>query len=164
MSYTTCYRILGLRPGATAAEVHRAYKRLALKHPPDHNAGNGQSHRLFCQATEAYANLKQLRLAREHGHGVCPECGEAGELFNGTDGRSLCGACLLDTRRRILPMPTFHQIRCIVAILLQTLALYAVVLSIIVGDWTPSIIGVGLALIALAALSWDFLRSDVISR
>ncbi len=164
MSYTTCYHILGLRPGATAVEVHRAYKRLALKHHPDHNAGDSQSHRSFCQVTEAYANLKQYLRARDHGHGVCPHCGEAGELFRGTDGRSLCGACLLDTRRRILPLPTFHQIRCVSAILLQALALYGVGLSIVVGDWTPSIIGVGFAIAALATLSWDFLRADVISR
>ncbi|MFH1420325.1 MAG: J domain-containing protein [Planctomycetota bacterium] len=164
MSSATCYRILGLRPGATAPEVHRAYKRLALKHHPDRNAGDDRSHRLFCQVTEAYANLKKLLRAHDHGGDVCPDCGEAGELFHGTDGRSLCGACLLATRRRFLPLPTFQQIRCIAAILFQALAAYFVVLSLVVEDRTPSVVGICFALAALAALSWDFLRSDVISR
>lgn len=51
------YKILGLPPTATADEIKKAYRQLALKYHPDRNQGDKQSENLFKQITEAYEIL-----------------------------------------------------------------------------------------------------------
>lgn len=52
------YQILGLKPGASKAEVKRAYRKLALKYHPDVYKGeNGQAK--FVEITEAYQVLTE---------------------------------------------------------------------------------------------------------
>jgi len=51
------YSILGLLPGASVAEVKRAYRRLARRHHPGINPGDRQAETLFRQITEAYETL-----------------------------------------------------------------------------------------------------------
>ena len=39
------YKILGLQPGATAGEIKRSYRKLALRYHPDHNPLNDRGGR-----------------------------------------------------------------------------------------------------------------------
>ena len=52
------YEILGVGRGANADEVKRAYRKLAMKHHPDHNPGDAQAEKLFKEASEAYDVLR----------------------------------------------------------------------------------------------------------
>src|SRR5438045_4353037 len=51
------YVILGLERGATAADIKRAYKRLARKYHPDINPGDHAAAQQFRQIAEAYETL-----------------------------------------------------------------------------------------------------------
>ncbi|MCH8333336.1 molecular chaperone DnaJ [Candidatus Sumerlaeota bacterium] len=51
------YEILGVERGATEAEIKRAYRKLALKHHPDHNRGNKAAEDAFKELSEAYEVL-----------------------------------------------------------------------------------------------------------
>ncbi len=57
------YHVLGVDPGATDADVRAAYRRLVLKHHPDHNGGSAESARRFEEVQEAYASVRELRAA-----------------------------------------------------------------------------------------------------
>lgn len=51
------YDILGIKKGATDAEIKKAYRRLARKHHPDVNKGEKESESRFKEISEAYAVL-----------------------------------------------------------------------------------------------------------
>jgi molecular chaperone DnaJ len=51
------YEILGLAKNASAEEIKKAYRQLALKHHPDRNPGDSQSEEHFKEAAEAYEIL-----------------------------------------------------------------------------------------------------------
>ena len=51
------YVILGLAPGASPAEIKRAYRRLSRRYHPGVNPGDRQAEALFEQITEAYQTL-----------------------------------------------------------------------------------------------------------
>jgi curved DNA-binding protein CbpA len=51
------YALLGVAPGATAEEIRRAYRRLALQWHPDRNPGNPGAAERFKDISEAYAVL-----------------------------------------------------------------------------------------------------------
>lgn len=57
MSKRDYYEILGVARDASAAEIKKAYRRLAMKHHPDRNAGDSASEEAFKQASEAYEVL-----------------------------------------------------------------------------------------------------------
>ena len=57
------YQVLGVDPGATDTDVRAAYRRLVLKHHPDHNGGSAESARRFEEVQEAYARVRELRAA-----------------------------------------------------------------------------------------------------
>jgi hypothetical protein len=58
------YGVLGVARGATAREIRRAYRRLARRHHPDLNGGDGGSRR-FAELAEAYEVLNDpFRRAR----------------------------------------------------------------------------------------------------
>lgn len=51
------YEILGVPRNATAEEIKRAYRQLALKYHPDRNPGNKDAEEKFKEAAEAYSVL-----------------------------------------------------------------------------------------------------------
>jgi curved DNA-binding protein len=53
MEYKDYYKILGLDKSATQDEIKKAYRKLAMKHHPDRNAGKKSSEEKFKEITEA---------------------------------------------------------------------------------------------------------------
>ena len=51
------YEILGVSKSASADEIKKSYRKLALEHHPDRNKGNKQAEDKFKEAAEAYAVL-----------------------------------------------------------------------------------------------------------
>ena len=52
------YGLLGVSRDASAAEIKKAYRKVALEHHPDRNAGSKEAEERFKQATEAYEALR----------------------------------------------------------------------------------------------------------
>src|ERR1700733_14170292 len=84
MSKRDYYEILGLVKGASDDDIKKAYRKLAMKHHPDRNQGDGAkvSEEKFKDAKEAYEMLSdaQKRAAYDqYGHaGVDPNMGRGG--------------------------------------------------------------------------------------
>lgn len=57
MSKRDYYEVLGVGRNASAEEVKKAYRQMALKHHPDRNAGDKQAEERFKEAAEAYSVL-----------------------------------------------------------------------------------------------------------
>lgn len=58
------YRALGLRAGASFAEVKAAYRRLARRYHPDMNPGDRQASERFIRITQAYQRLVEALPSR----------------------------------------------------------------------------------------------------
>ncbi|MFM9007103.1 MAG: J domain-containing protein, partial [Bacteroidota bacterium] len=56
------YAVLGLGPSATAAEIRKAYHRLALRHHPDTNPNDASAAERFRRVAEAYRILSDPEL------------------------------------------------------------------------------------------------------
>ena len=52
------YRVLGVSPGASAEELHDAYREMVKLHHPDRNGGSAESTRRFQEIQEAYNELR----------------------------------------------------------------------------------------------------------
>src|SRR4029077_20298630 len=52
------YKILGVSMDATADDVKRAYRKLAMEHHPDRNNGDKKAEEKFKEITEAYEVLR----------------------------------------------------------------------------------------------------------
>jgi hypothetical protein len=52
------YRVLGILPGASAEELHDAYREMVKLHHPDRNGGSAESTRRFQEVQEAYDELR----------------------------------------------------------------------------------------------------------
>lgn len=85
------YDVLGINRDASAEEIKKAYRRLAMKHHPDRNPDSKESDEKFKELSEAYEMLSepQKRAAYDrHGHaGVDPTMG-GGAGGQGYDGFS----------------------------------------------------------------------------
>jgi len=58
MSKRDYYEILGVTKNASADDIKKAYRKLAMQHHPDRNPGNKEAEAKFKEATEAYEVLK----------------------------------------------------------------------------------------------------------
>jgi molecular chaperone DnaJ len=52
------YEVLGVDRNATAEEIKKAYKKVAIKYHPDRNPGDKQAEEKFKEAAEAYDVLR----------------------------------------------------------------------------------------------------------
>lgn len=74
------YAVLGVSPGATDEEIHRAYRALALKYHPDKNADSTD----FCRITEAHGKIKHEQGRADYDRmlhltlDACPACDGSG--------------------------------------------------------------------------------------
>ncbi|MCX6576629.1 MAG: molecular chaperone DnaJ, partial [Candidatus Aminicenantes bacterium] len=78
------YDILGVSRGASAEEIKKAYRQLALKHHPDRNQGDKEAEEKFKEGAEAYSVLGDPRKRTTYdrfGHD-----GLRGEGFTGFSG------------------------------------------------------------------------------
>ena len=51
------YEVLGVAKGASADEIKKAYRKLAVKYHPDKNPGDKEAEEKFKEAAEAYSVL-----------------------------------------------------------------------------------------------------------
>jgi hypothetical protein len=166
MTLLQCYKTLGLTEGADGKQLHRAFKRLVLKYHPDRCGDDPVSRELFCQVTEAYATLKKMLAIRDlpDNTGFCSRCERLTELFRGLGGSKCCADCLLNKRRKLLPMTAIETIRCIGVIALQGFALYLMVCCVASGRWQQGLAAVLCGLAAMGLLAYHAWSADVIER
>ena len=60
------YSILGVKKEASAAEIKKAYRKLAMKYHPDHTKGNKGAEEKFKKISEAYAVLSDKDKRQEY--------------------------------------------------------------------------------------------------
>lgn len=60
------YKILGIDKKASASEIKKAYRKLALKYHPDKNKGDKTMEKKFTKISEAYAVLSDLKKKNQY--------------------------------------------------------------------------------------------------
>lgn len=74
MNVADCYRLLGLRSGASTAEIKASYRRLARQYHPDVNPKDQRNQDQFIKLTEAYKFLlSMVRTSGASGASVPPQ-------------------------------------------------------------------------------------------
>ena len=79
------YEVLGVQKGASAEDIKKAYRKLAVKYHPDRNPGDKEAEEKFREATEAYEVLSD-----DKKRPIYDQYGFAG--LDGMDGSSGGGA------------------------------------------------------------------------
>lgn len=75
------YKILGVEKNATAQEIKKAYRKLALKYHPDHNQGDKSAEEKFRKVSEAYEVLSDEQKRAKYdqfGHAAFTQGGMGG--------------------------------------------------------------------------------------
>ncbi len=78
------YEVLGVEKGASADDIKKAYRKLALKHHPDRNPGDKEAEARFKEAAEAYDVLGDETKRRNYdqfGHRAFDAGGFQGQRF-----------------------------------------------------------------------------------
>jgi molecular chaperone DnaJ len=75
------YAILGLAPGASVADVKRAYRRLSRRYHPGINPGDRQAEALFRSMTEAYETLVDSERRRQYDAGAVLPAARSEQAF-----------------------------------------------------------------------------------
>ena len=79
------YSLLGLSPAASAADIRRAYRRLARRYHPDINPGDKAAETLYRRISEAYETLVDPDRRRSYDNsGGAPPAGTADATFEFT--------------------------------------------------------------------------------
>ena len=60
------YKVLGVDKGASADEIKKAYRKLAMKYHPDRNKGDKEAEDKFKEINEAYAVLSDAKKKQEY--------------------------------------------------------------------------------------------------
>lgn len=81
------YSLLGLAPGATPADIKRAYRRLSRRYHPDINPGDKAAESLYKRICEAYETLAdpERRRSYDSSGAQAPERADATFEFSGFD-------------------------------------------------------------------------------
>ena len=78
------YKVLGVDKNATAQEIKKAYRKLALKYHPDHNPGDKAAEEKFKQVSEAYEVLSDEEKRAKYdqfGHAAFTQGGMGGGMY-----------------------------------------------------------------------------------
>lgn len=79
------YEVLGVNPSASADEIKKAYRKVAMKYHPDQNAGDSVAEEKFKEAAEAYEVLSDSEKKNrydQYGHQAFSGSGGFGGGFN----------------------------------------------------------------------------------
>ncbi|MFH4983933.1 hypothetical protein AB6A40_010642 [Gnathostoma spinigerum] len=79
------YDILGVEPNASASDLKKAYRKLALKYHPDKNPNEGERFKLISQAYEVLADPKKRQIYDEAGEEGLSGAGGGANFHNPMD-------------------------------------------------------------------------------